>query len=121
MAVVLIVEDELFIRRIAETMIQDWGHETLVAGDVESALVLLRSPASIDALFTDIRLRKASQGGYEVAREAVRLRPGMAVLYTTSFTAPEDMKALGVEGAHFLPKPYGPDDLKASVDRLLAA
>ena len=43
MAVILIVEDDVFIREIAEMMIQDWGHETLSAGDVDEALVILRS------------------------------------------------------------------------------
>jgi hypothetical protein len=38
MAVILIVEDEVFIREMAEMMIQDWGHHTLCAGDVDEAL-----------------------------------------------------------------------------------
>jgi CheY-like chemotaxis protein len=54
MAVILIVEDEVFTREIAEMMIQDWGHSTLSAGDVDEALSLLRSSQRIDAIFTDI-------------------------------------------------------------------
>ena len=33
MAAILIVEDDVFIREIAELMIQDWGHQTLSAKD----------------------------------------------------------------------------------------
>jgi CheY-like chemotaxis protein len=33
MAVILIVEDEFFIRGIAEVMIRGWGHQTLSATD----------------------------------------------------------------------------------------
>jgi hypothetical protein len=47
MAVVLIVEDDVFIRAVAEMMIQDWGHQTLSASDVEEALSLLRSPNTL--------------------------------------------------------------------------
>ena len=36
MAVILIVEDDVFIREVAEMMIQDWGHQTLAASDVEA-------------------------------------------------------------------------------------
>ena len=54
MAVMLIVEDDVFIGEIAELLIQDWGHRTLSASDVDEALSLLRSPQHIDALFTDI-------------------------------------------------------------------
>ena len=57
MAVILIVEDDVFIREIAEMMIQDWGHDTLAASDVDEALTFLRSPQHIDALFTDIYLK----------------------------------------------------------------
>ena len=56
MAIILIVEDDMFIHALAEVMIQDWGHETLSASDVDEALVFLRSPQHIDALFTDIYL-----------------------------------------------------------------
>ena len=74
MAVILIVEDDSFIRQMAEMMIQDCGHQTLSAGDVEEAASILRSPQHIDALFTDIYLKKAVQGGCDLAREAIRLR-----------------------------------------------
>ena len=38
MAVILVVEDDALIRMIAEMMIEDWGHETLSASDVDEAL-----------------------------------------------------------------------------------
>ncbi len=43
MAVILVVEDDVFIRATAEMMIQDSGHDTLSAGTVDEALgALLR-------------------------------------------------------------------------------
>ena len=71
MAVILIVEDDVFIREIAEMMIQDWGHHTLSASDVDEALSLLRSAQHIDALFTDIYLKTAVLGGCELAHQAI--------------------------------------------------
>ena len=44
MAVILIVEDDFFIRELAELTIQEFWHQTLSAGDVDDALLLLRSP-----------------------------------------------------------------------------
>jgi CheY-like chemotaxis protein len=72
MAVILIVEDDGFIRDEAEFIIQDLGHLTLTAGDVDEALALLRAPQQIDALFTDIYLKKAALGGYEIAHHAIK-------------------------------------------------
>src|SRR5674476_1459809 len=106
MAVILIVEDDVFIREIAEMMIQDWGHQTLLASDVDEALLLLRSSQQIDALFTDIYLKRAIFGGYELAHQAIKLRLNLRVLYTTGNTINDKMKTLFVEGAHFLQKPY---------------
>jgi CheY-like chemotaxis protein len=120
MAVILIVEDDGFLRDDAETMIQDFGHDILSASDVAEALLLLRSPRQIDALFTDIHLKRAALGGYEVADEAIRLRLTLPVLYTTGNTIDDKMKTLFVDGAHFLQKPYTRFELQNSVEVLLA-
>jgi CheY-like chemotaxis protein len=121
MAVILIVEDDVFIRDDAEMMIQDWGHEILSASDVDEALSLLQSGQPIDALFTDIYLKKAALGGYELAHQAIKLRQNLRVLYTTGNTIDDKMKALFVDGAHFLQKPYTPLQLQNSVEEMLAA
>jgi CheY-like chemotaxis protein len=120
-AVILIVEDDMFIRQIAELMIRDWGHETVSASDVDEALVILRSPQQIDALFTDIYLKDEVLGGCDLARQAIKLRPELRVLYTTGNTVTDKMKALFVKGTHCLVKPYAEHQLQASVENLLAA
>jgi CheY-like chemotaxis protein len=121
MAVILIVEDDFFIREVAEIMIQDLGHQTLVAGDVDEALLILRSPQPIDALFTDIYLKSAVLGGCDLAVQAIALRPNLRVLYTTGNTVTDKMKALLVEGTHFLAKPYTETHLQKSVAKMFEA
>lgn len=121
MAVILIVEDETLIRMLAERLLQGWGHQTLSAGDVDGALSLLRSPHHIDVLFTDIRLKAATLGGFGLAHEAIKLRPALRVLYTTGNALTDEMQSLFVEGAHHLPKPYMDRQLQDSVEGLLAA
>src|ERR1017187_1951118 len=83
MAVILVVEDEVFTREIAEMMIHDWGHDTLSASDADEALLFLRSAQHIDALFTDIYLKDSVLGGCELAHQAIELRPKLRVLYAT--------------------------------------
>ena len=121
MAVILIVEDDVFIREIAEMMIQEWGHQTLTASDVDEALAILRSPQPVDALFTDIYLKAAVLGGCELALQAIALRPNLRVLYTTGNTVTEKMKSLLVEGTHFLRKPYTEHQLQDAVKNMLTA
>ena len=120
MAAILIVEDDAFIRDDAETIIYDWGHDILSASDVDEALALLRSSQPIDALFTDIYLKRAVHGGYELAHQAIKLRLNLRVLYTTGNTINDEMKTSFVHGAHFLQKPYTRFQLQNSVEALLA-
>jgi CheY-like chemotaxis protein len=120
MAVILLVEDDPFVRILAEAMIEEFGHEPLSANDVDEALGLLRSERTIDALVTDIRLVSAMLGGFELAREAIRIRPNLPVLYVTGNSMTAQMKALFVEGGLFLQKPYSEMQFQHSVERLLA-
>jgi CheY-like chemotaxis protein len=121
MAVILIVEDDAFIREVAEMMIEGWGHHTLAASDVDEALSLLRSAQHIDALFTDIYLRGSVLGGCDLARQAIELRPELRVLYTTGNFVTDKMKALFVEGTQFLSKPYTENQLQDRLGAMLAA
>jgi CheY-like chemotaxis protein len=121
MAVILVVEDDVFIRDDVEMMIQNLGHDTLVASDVDEALSLLRSPQHIDALFTDIYLKHSVLGGYELAHKAIELRPKLRVLYASGNSITDKTRALFVEGAHFLSKPYTEQQLQDSFTALLAA
>lgn len=119
MAVILIVEDDELVRQIAELMIEDRGHSTFSACDMDEALSVLRSPQHIDALFTDIYLKTAVLGGCDLARSALKLRPGLRVLYTTGNRMTETLQALFAEGTHFLRKPYTEHQLRGSVENML--
>jgi len=121
MAMILIVEDDVFIREMTEMMIQEWGYDTLTASDVDEALALLRSPQRIDVLFTDIYLKTAVLGGCDLADQAMKLRPQLRVLYTTGNSITGEMKALFADGARFLGKPYTLPQLQHSLQSLLAA
>ena len=121
MAVILVVEDDVFIRQVAEMMLQDWGHDILSASDADEALVFLRSDQRIDALFTDIYLKDSVLGGCKLAHQALELRPKLRLLYTAGNFVTDKMKALFVEGTQCLCKPYTQHQLEDCVAALLAA
>jgi CheY-like chemotaxis protein len=120
MAVILLVEDDVFVRNIAEMMIGEFGHDTIPADDMEEALGFLHSGQPIDALITDIRLKSATQGGFELAHKAIDLRPKLRVLYVTGNARTAEMSALFVDGGQFLQKPYSEIQFQQSVEKLLA-
>jgi CheY-like chemotaxis protein len=119
--VVLTVEDDEQVRVLAESILQDSGHETLSATNVDEALALLRSDQTIDVLFTDIELSNALQGGLDLAQEGVRLRPRIHVVYTSGREVTDGMRALFVERSLYLRKPYLAAQLTAAVGALLGS
>lgn len=119
MAVILIVEDEPFIREIAEFAIEELGHDTLLAGDLGEALSQLATVGPIDALFVDIRLHALTRGGYDVANQAIKLRPQLRVLYTSGGHLTAEMTEMFVGGGRFLQKPYSFSQLESAVVELL--
>ena len=121
MAVILIVEDDVAMRGLTELSLNEFGYETLIAGDVTSALEILRSDAHIDVLFTDIYLKEHVHGGCDVAREAVTLRPDLRVLYTTGHLLIRAVREKFVEGAGCIRKPYSPEQVDAALRELLPA
>lgn len=107
---ILIVEDEFLVREIAVVEFQDAGYDVLEAGDGNQALGLLDQHATIDLLFTDIRL-PGQIDGWEIAARARELRPSLPVIYATGFSA--DTLQL-VPGGRFFKKPYRPTDIIAA-------
>ena len=119
MALILIVEDELFIRQSAEWTMEDLGHNTLLACDLDEAIVHLSASTYIDALFVDIRLSALPLGGYDVANQAIALQPHLRVLYTSGTPLTAEITDRFVPGGQFLQKPYSPEQLATSTEHLL--
>jgi CheY-like chemotaxis protein len=119
MARVLLVEDEIAVLLFAEIVLEGLGHATLSASSQAHALALINEGDDVDVLFTDIRLQEKDIAGFELARQARERNPSVKVLYTTGQTVDERMKALYVDGARMLPKPYTDYALRDAVKAIL--
>ncbi len=115
MAAILIVEDETQVRVLSESYLQSQGHETLSAANIEQALAVLEAGREIDLLFTDIGLQGDAQAGLTLAQRATERRQKLKVLYTTGLAVTDGMKAMFVENAALLPKPYTVDQLQTTL------
>lgn len=118
MTTTLIAEDEPTILALAEGIVASLGHSTLTAHNGVEALALIESEAPIDLLFTDLNLGRPPDG-FDLARTARERRPELKVLYTSGQAMTDGMQALMVEDGAFLPKPYTPEELMASITSLL--
>jgi CheY-like chemotaxis protein len=115
---VLVVEDEPEVRKVAESLLRSIGYRTLSVASAEAALDCLRADPGIQVLFSDVMLGPGMDGR-RLADEALRLRPELLVLLTSGY---EDAAAAGPgETAHaLLRKPYRREQLAAGIEAVLS-
>lgn len=116
---VLLVEDDAATRELLCRTLAPQGYTVVAARDVWDALTLARSRASrIDLLLTDIVM--PDMNGPQLAQHVVAMHPKIRVLYVSGFP---QASALGGQArsarVSFLPKPFTPGTLLASVREAL--
>jgi len=116
-ATVLVVEDEAFLLFAIADELREAGYDVLEASNAEQAIRLLEIRQDIAILFTDIDM-PGSMDGLRLSA-AVRDRwPPVKIIITSGKRRPaqEAMPSGGV----FLPKPYAPESVAATIQGLLA-
>jgi DNA-binding NtrC family response regulator len=99
-------------------MIAELGYHVLHATGASEALAILASAVPVDLLFSDVVMPNGISG-IELAREARRRRPGLAVLITSGYAAANE--AEDVLNGEFLSiaKPYSRGDLALHLRKAL--
>ena len=110
----LLVEDEVLVREVASEDLAEAGFEVTAASDGDEALAILSEDTEFQLLFTDIRM-PGSADGWELAREAKKLIPGLRVIYATGLGDAGD--GLG-DGEWYVRKPYNLKDLRKALGKL---
>jgi PAS domain S-box-containing protein len=82
---ILVVEDDDALRAYTTESLRDFGYQVLEAADGPSALRILERSDGVDLLFTDV-VMPGGLNGRQLANEALRLVPGLKVLFTTGYT-----------------------------------
>ena len=119
MAQILIVDDSASMRNMVAATLQSAGHSVKDAGDGKAALMVAKS-AKFDAVVTDLNM--PVMDGIELVKN-LRALPDYKytpiLLLTTESSA--DKKAAGKQAGAtgWLVKPFNPDKLLATVDRVL--
>jgi signal transduction histidine kinase/CheY-like chemotaxis protein len=108
---ILVVEDNDLVRSYVEKELKELGYRVIATRNAPEALAILRQPGEIDLLFTDV-VMPGGMFGPELAKQAVRLRPGLEVLYTSGYSEHPVEPLGGLDGeARILNKPYRRNDL----------
>ncbi len=118
--IVLIVEDESDVRRMAERILTKNGYSVISTSRGEEALAIFRDPArAVDLLLTDVIMPEMR--GTELVAKATTARPGLAVLYMSGYSHEVlPPKALAQNASHgFIEKPFSASALLKTVRQLV--
>jgi PAS domain S-box-containing protein len=115
---VLVVDDEEFVRSLAQEALQRAGFRVLAVEDGPRAIDLFRARyAEIDAVVLDLTMPRLD--GAEVFRELYRIDPGVRVILTSGYNEQHATRRFRVsELAGYIQKPYRPHAL---VEKVCAA
>jgi PAS domain S-box-containing protein len=104
--VILVVEDEQRVRNYSVEALRELGYSVVHAANGAQALEIIRSGQAIDLLFTDIVMPEMT--GRQLADQAIALRPGLKLIYTTGYTRNAVVHGGVIDpGVNFLAKPFG--------------
>ena len=101
--VILIVEDDPFLRMLTVEFVNEAGFDTVEACDADQAIAILESNSKITVLFTDINM-PGRIDGLKLARVVNNRWPVIAILIASGHVLLQqaDLPPNG----HFLQKPY---------------
>ncbi|HYG90705.1 MAG TPA: response regulator [Azospirillum sp.] len=119
--VILVVDDEHDVRSVAVLTLQDLGYTVIEAETPGEALDILAGERPVDLLFTDV-VMPGGVTGLELARESVKRRPTLRVLYTSGYAdGVDDDGEAGELCSEILRKPYRRRELAEAVRQVLKA
>jgi CheY-like chemotaxis protein len=117
--VVLLVEDEPFVREATCHILQSVGFDVLPAADALEAMKTYEQQGhKIDLLMTDVGL--PGRSGRQLAEDLRSTSAEIPILLTSGYLEPECNTELYEPKTYFLPKPYSRADLVEVTEKILS-
>ncbi|MFY9904378.1 MAG: response regulator [Terriglobales bacterium] len=122
--IILLVEDEPFVREATCGILESAGFQVLPADDLPQALQTYEEhqrkggPRKIDLVMTDMMLSTGT--GHQLAQDLRQRSPGLAVLVTSGYPNPGFETEFPEPYLYFLAKPYSRQTLCEKINQILA-
>ena len=117
-ATILVVEDNLSVRRSVVRALEEQGYMVLAASSAEEAIQVVKfNGRSIDLVVSDVVM--ANMTGYELAEILAVTHPRLKVLLTTGYSDYLDNAGFRRSSRPMILKPYRPRELLAKITGIL--
>jgi CheY-like chemotaxis protein len=113
--VVLVVEDEPFVRLLGVDLLEEAGFAVLEACNADEALSLLEAHPEVRAVFSDVEM-PGSLDGLGLARRICQRWPQVGIVLTSGHRVRAEVSPW--EG-RFLPKPYDGKALVRQIEEFM--
>lgn len=112
---ILIVDDEIGLRELAQVILSGLGYRTLLASNGEEAMAIVRSTPDIDLVFTDL-VMPGSINGLQLAHSIMDEYPNTKILMASGFTGQiMDSETAAQWSESILAKPYSESGLANAI------
>lgn len=119
-ATILVVDDEPNLRRVLSAVLARDGHEVLVADGGRDAVRKAKVERKLNLLITDYLM--PDMNGLEVLEAVRKHHPGLRTLIISGHgTVRSAVEAMRLGAFDFITKPFDVEQVRAAVDRALAA
>lgn len=112
--IVLVAEDDLLLRLLANDMLTDADYRVVEAHDGREALAILGAQNTVRALLTDVNMPNVD--GLALARIVRQRWPHIGVVVTSGRPMPSGLP----DGARFISKPYRYEDVLQELEAVIA-
>jgi len=116
---ILVVEDEVMVRAVAERALTRHGYNVLVAENGEAALEILGREDKIDMMISDVVM--PTMDGPTTVRHARKMHPDLPILFISGYAEEQLRKSIDIPNVAFLAKPFSVQELAETVRDTLAA
>ena len=116
---ILLVDDHAAVRTTTAALLEDLGHKVFEAGDGKEVLDLLgKNPSGYDLLISDYAMPHLS--GTDVVHRAREMRPDLPSIIITGYADAQSISRKP-DDVLILPKPFTPEQMRASIKAASAA
>ena len=117
-AKILVVDDEVKMRRVLQMMLEENGYQVVLAGDGEKALDKTGG-GNFDLVITDMKM--PGKDGLELLRDLRKIDEELPVIVMTAYgTVPTAVEAMRAGAYDYILKPFDLEEMKTVVEKALA-